>query len=171
MKRVRGDLWALHPTHWIVVPVNCGWNKRGQAIMGTGMAQQAAERFPHLREVWGRYCREAYARSRNTPRLFDMDDRTHFNCASLVRFDTTSRCVLFPTKPVDLYKPALSWKLPADLNLINQSVLTLSAVAPGLQIERVALPLVGCGAGGLQSHQVLPLLEQLDDIFTLVEQP
>ena len=165
VKRVVGNLWDLHPDHWIVVPVNCGWNKRGRAIMGTGVALQAAQRFPHLREVWGRSCREAARSSR-------AEDVNH---ASLVRFDAASRCVLFPTKPLDAVKPALSWRLPADLNLVEQSAITLDAVRSGLRedgvyIERVALPLVGCGAGGLAREQVLPILEQhLDDNFTLVE--
>lgn len=129
-----------------------------------GVAQQAAERFPHLREVWGRRCRAAYDVARAAPL------QEYINSSCLVRFDTTSRCVLFPTKPLDVYKPAFSWRLPADLNLISQSVDMLDALRDSLQIGLVALPLVGCGAGGLQRHEVLPLLERLDDNFTLVEQ-
>jgi hypothetical protein len=152
MKRVVGDLWTFHPTHWIVVPVNCGWNKRGQAIMGMGVALQAAKRFPHLREVWGVRCRQLH---------------TPGNLGVLC--DTESRCILFPTKPLDTVKPAFSWRLPASVDLIDRSTLALHHACKALAIRPAALPLIGCGAGGLQRHEVLPILERLDDNFTLVE--
>ena len=165
-----GDLWDFHPTHWIVVPVNCGWNKRGLAIMGTGVALDAAKRFPYLRKVWGQYCQEAAAATYRR-------DRVDVIAGCLVRFDTASRCILFPTKPLDVAKPSFSWRLPAALLLIEQSAGTLAALRgtplrDGSRVDRVALPLVGCGAGGLQRHEVLPILRrELDDNFTLVEQP
>src|SRR5688500_14468671 len=125
MKRVRGDLWSFHPTHWIVVPTNLGWNRRGENIMGAGVAKQARERFPHLPKVWGEHVRVG----------------ARVTCTFAV--DSESRCIFFPTKPLDAQRPADSWRRQSDLALIAQSAATLAAWCPsnGFTGRQVALPL------------------------------
>lgn len=75
--------------------------------------------------------------------------------------------ILFPTKPLNEKAPHLSWQGPADLWLIEGSLMELSELP---ESGTIALPLVGCGAGGLQEKQVLPLLRHYlrDDRFMLV---
>ena len=53
MKEVAGDIWDFHNQgHWIVITTNGSVRKDGCAVMGRGVAKQAAERFPSLpREV------------------------------------------------------------------------------------------------------------------------
>lgn len=121
--------------------------------MGAGVAKQAAERFPHLPKLWGEHAIWMYG-----------EPAVGFN----IEWDARSHCIFFPTKPLDAERPSLSWKSPASIGLIARSTHEL-VLTRRYRREPVALPLVGCGRGGLSREQVLPVLEQLDDNFTLVE--
>lgn len=150
MLRAKGDIWKwLDTGHLIVVPTNLGYRSDGDAIMGRGVAKDAARRFPGLERWYGqilRACREL------TPvvRVEDMP------------------LILFPTKKHDRRTPHLSWKGPADIKLIQLSIWQLASMDFGGQ--PVALPMVGCGHGELDPLDVLmPLEHRLDDRFTLVE--
>ena len=74
--------------------------------------------------------------------------------------------ICFPVKP-QASNPALSWKQSAGLELIARSTLYLVEHTP--PSADIWLPLVGCGNGGLDPADVLPVLDRyLDDRFTLV---
>lgn len=159
MKRERGDIWALQQSMHgalVVVPVNCGFNDSGIAIMGAGVAKQAAERFRWLRATWGTYCLGAY----------------HAGVLPDPHVDWTSRTILVPTKGCRRENPALSWSLPGDLALVELGLVWLRtfSISWFRTEERILLPLIGCGLGGLSQSDVVPLLEKyLDDRFTLVD--
>jgi len=147
VKIVQGSVWDFYDRGArVVVPTNCGWRADGSAVMGAGVAGEAAKRFPSLPDWYGAVLRMLRA---ETPVVCHL------------RY----RLVLFPTKPLDEEFPHLSWRQNADLGLIRRSASQL-AVIPG----EIALPLVGCGQGKLALRDVVPLLAEVlgDDRFVLV---
>lgn len=142
------DIWGLEKTHYIVIPTNIGWKASGDNVMGRGLALQAAGRHPGFPIWYGLECKEA---GPLTPVLV-------YPIAPLIAF---------PVKPLDRKSPHLSWQHPATLDLIARSAKQLA----DLTVDRpIAVPLVGCGNGGLSPKDVLPILEQhlSGDRFTLV---
>lgn len=103
-----GDLWA-YPSQATVAPTNLQTKSDGTAVMGAGVAKQAADRWPFLPAILGdRYCQAG-------PGTY------------VVWTNTMARPVVcFPTKR--------RWKDPADLDLIEQSAreLVLPRVGAGL---------------------------------------
>jgi hypothetical protein len=145
MRIVTGDIW-LFPDRFVVIPTNCGWNRQGMAVMGAGVAAQAVLRYPELPGWYGNYCQQ------------------HRETTPVARYENL---VLFPTKPLDVINPQLSWKSAASLPLIRRSAKQLADLFQ--KGEQVVLPLVGCGYGQLSLEHVLPiLLEYLNDNFTIV---
>jgi len=139
MKTLTGDIWKLTKTHLIVVPTNIGWNSSGSNIMGKGLAKDAAERYPGIAEWYGDLCKKLGA------------DIT------VVQYSGTS-IILFPVKPFNKQSPWLSWKSKASLELIEKSAKEL---AEWPDLDPIAVPIVGCGAGGLDPSEVRPILERI----------
>ncbi len=77
--------------------------------------------------------------------------------------------MLFPVKPLDALEPNMSWRQEANLTLIERSANQLAHL-PGE--DPVAVPLVGCGNGGLDPADVRPILDLKlkGDRFVLVLQ-
>jgi hypothetical protein len=110
--------------------------------MGAGLARQAARRYPDLPEVLGRCIQEKG------------------NHVRVIRHDI----IAFPTKN--------DWRLPAELELIEQSAHELLKIANAMQYKLVALPRVGCGKGELRWANVRPILEGVfgnDPRFVVVD--
>lgn len=138
MRVYYGDLWDNFPTELVVVPVNIGWKTGGEAVMGAGVAKQAADRFPELPRWWGFQCQRF---RENTP----------------VMHHPQYRVVMFPTKPMDEECPWASWKQDADAKLLWRSAAQLAAFA--FDNQTISIPLVGCGKGNLTPELVLPILK------------
>ena len=154
MNEVTGDIWNYHHDQsWVVVPTNIGWKKHtSENVMGAGVAEQAAQRYPELPYLYGKWCRDRRTR---TPVL----TAPHL------------RLILFPVKPLRVAEPWLSWQQPAALGLVMQSILELGKLDYTDDCP-VYLPLVGCGNGKLNPGIVVPMLRAvLDDRFTLVHYP
>ena len=142
-----GNIWDFHPAHYVVVPTNIGWVQAGYNVMGAGVAKQAFYRYPKIAGIYGGFCQE------------------HGSIAGILVLDDC-RLIMFPVKPLDDEHPELSWKRPATTGLITDSAEELGKLK---SLDKVVLPLVGCGNGGLNEPDVLPILhEYLDDRFTLV---
>ena len=155
MLMVEGDLWDYYDAGVpVAISTNIGWTRAGLNVMGRGVAAQAAARFPKLSRRYGEYCRErgvsarviAYCPTRGDTPLF-----------------------LFPVKLLNTESPNLSWRHPADLDLIAKSATELLQYEP--LFRTIALPLVGCGNGGLRRQDVLAVLRNVleSDVFVLVE--
>ena len=146
MKEATGNIWRL-PCDAIVVPTNGNVNRHGEAVMGRGIALQAARRWPLLPKVLADLLRS--------------DGNHVFDVYKPRRLPTL---LTFPVKH--------HWHQHAELDLIERSTQELVAKANHLAYHRVALPRVGCGNGGLDWTDVLPILERyLDDRFILVSLP
>lgn len=141
------DIWALHPQFWIVVPTNIGWKTNLRNVMGRGVAAQCKEKFPDIDLWYGMICRE-------------------FKEHTGIMRHQIHKVIMFPTKPLT-NPPYMSWDQPSDLLLIEKSARELGSYNLN---NPIALPLVGCGNGGLKQDDVLPILEKYltGDRFTLV---
>lgn len=135
-----GDIWKVDGD-WRVIPTNGYVNKKGECVMGRGIALQAKLKYPKLALELGALI------------------SIYGNNAFLLR---PYYLISFPVKPV--------WWSRADLNLIDRSCQQLVRLVIDSKDNRILIPLVGCGNGKLHRDQVLPILEKhLDNRFTLVE--
>jgi len=144
MKEIKGDIWDFHKRgYWIVITTNGNVKVNGEAVMGKGIALQAAKRFPDLPIHLGQ-------------RLETMGNRLNpFPNISLF---------CFPTK--------WDWRDKSDLCLIAVSASQLVDYLTEAYISvkpSVYLPRPGCGNGQLDWKDVKPILEKyLDDRFVVV---
>lgn len=142
-----GNIWDLVPDSstptLAVIPTNIGWRKgSGDAVMGAGLAAQAAKRYPNLAGWYGGYCRILRGRAKPVrhPRY---------------------PVIFFPTKPLNEDQPHLSWKNAADETLVRWSFEGLRHIAAHeLRLYRIAVPLVGAGLGGLDPDLIRSLRSQ-----------
>ena len=147
MKEIVADLWDLWEAGaWIVVPTNGSIKKNGDAVMGAGVALQAKRRLPWL------------------PGDIGTVIATYGNVVLVLGVD---HIVTFPVKH--------DWKQGADLALIEASAKQLLHWFMDANLnyverpETVFLPWVGCGNGGLDTPDVLPVLKKyLDHHFVVV---
>lgn len=122
-----------------LIPTNLTVNKMGQAVLGRGVALQAVEKYPDLPALYGRVLKWGSG-------------------ANNVMIHATRKLILAPVKR--------HWREKADLTLIRNSLRTILALLD--DGSAVFLPLLGCGYGELAPEDVMPILEDLDDRFTLV---
>ena len=142
---VRGDLWRLH-VDARVIPTNLGRDRHGRAVMGAGVAKDAAERVPEAAERLG----AALASGAEGPVELGADP-------------TGAELVALPTKR--------RWQDTADPQLLTEAAAELASLTDDRGWSRVGLPWVGAGHGGLAKAEVWALLEpHLDARFTLVDQ-
>ena len=155
MKIHTGNMWDM-PTAAKVVPTNgIVTYQRGipQAVMGAGVARQAADFLPYLRQQLGRRLHR-YGNRVFSISLVENELRQIF----------CSYIVTFPTKR--------HYNDSSDIQLIERSLKQLVDLQQALMWDHVVLPAIGTGLGGLPKDVVYPLLEYyLDDSFHLVELP
>lgn len=144
MLEATGNLFD-YPADCLVVPVNWATKRDGAAVMGAGVALQAAKRWPWLPARLG---------------------------ACIADASVTVRA--FPTLPDGLWVVALptkrDWHDPADVDLIEAMLPSLLRLAEHHHWRTVALPRLGCGerTGRLAWSDVKPVLERyLDDKFVV----
>lgn len=146
MKEFVGDIWSLAESHDIVIPTNIGFKHDYQAVMGAGLAKQCLERYPN-KDPKGRnwvalwYGRICAACGPWTP----------------VVIHPVHPLIMFPTKPLNYDDPKLSWQSKSSMGLIERSAYQLST----LRLGPVAIPMVGCGYGGLNEEVVVPALDRI----------
>ncbi len=145
MQERRGDLWAyVEQGKWVTITTNGEITRSGLAVMGWGVAKEAARRFPGLRVALA-----------NQLRVY----------GNHVHIFPNERMLTFPVKE--------SWREAASWELIQRSAGELvEMVDKWVSITEVYLVRPGCGAGRLEWRQVKPLLAPvLDDRFIVVEPP
>lgn len=143
MKTATGNIWYTS-AEALVIPTNGDVNRHGEAVMGRGLALQAARRYPLLPKVLAMLMRE------HGNHVFDLYRPRH-----------QPLIVSFPVKH--------HWHHMAQLDLIERSTIELVQMADHHEYRQVALPRVGCGNGALNWNEVKPILEHyLDDRFVLV---
>lgn len=146
LREVVGDIWDFDCT-MRVIPTN-GFVKKADArgvrhaVMGAGLAKQAATKYPNLPEVLARCI---------------LKDGNH---VAGIRHDLLA----FPTKEV--------WWQRSSLVLIERSAKELKALVDAMGWTLVAVPRVGCGNGQLRWAEVKLILEHAlgdDPRFVIVD--
>ena len=142
MRELRGDIWNRYDDgQWIVLTTNGTVRNDGAAVMGRGIALQAAQRMPDL--------------------PFRLGDRIHVQGNRTHAF-TQLRLFTLPVK--------IRWQDPASPTLIRQSVVELVKLVDLAHLTDVYMVRPGCGNGGLEWRVVKPLIaDVLDERFAIVE--
>lgn len=141
-----GDLFE-YPADAVVIPVNWTVKRNGEAVMGAGVAKQAALKWPQIPKALG-------AAIQCVPKL----PTVLYMPPQKVGYPFV---VLFPTK--------LHWRDPSTLAMVEQSADALRTMTEQKAWRSVALPRVGCGLGGLSWDDVQPVLAKyLDDRFVVL---
>lgn len=140
MKQVKGDLWQ-HPTDLHVITTNGSVRRDGFAVMGRGVALQACKRYPDLQRELGTLLS---------------------NYGNVVHYLPHLRLLTFPVKH--------HWRDSARIPLIAKSVYDLLQTLKtyNLLSSRISMPRPGCGNGQLSWKVVEPLLIDLPDTITIV---
>lgn len=139
MKEIRGDIWDYRGSAIVAITTNGQVSRSGRAVMGRGVAAQAASLFPDMAEQLGR-------------RLVEGGNHVHYLGENIVSF------------PVE-HSP---YQVP-DLGLIERSARELVALADDRGWRSVVVPRPGCGGGGLSWGEVRPILERCFDArFTVI---
>lgn len=128
----KGNIWEHQtPDNWIVIATNGQVKSNGQAIMGKGIALEAAELFPRLPADLGR-------------RLEVEGNKVFLFC--------TYGLITFPTKE-EYYKPS-------SIKLIENGLKTLNNLVLSTKLKgEILLPRLGCGNGRLSWGTIRPLCE------------
>jgi hypothetical protein len=136
MIEIKNDIWTLFqldnkPNKWISITTN-GYIKKWteEAVMGRGIAKQAAEKYPKLPSQLGRLLKGG-----NSLYIFP-----EYNL------------ITFPTK--------VTWSEPANLDLIEKSCKSLSAffLMDRYLGANVYIVRPGCGNGQLGWDTVKPIM-------------
>lgn len=155
MNEFRGNIWDFG-CHWIVIPTNGIVNKEKRAVMGAGMAKQAARMYPGIDLALGRA-------------ILDNGNIVQPIAAIQPYGRDLIGIVSFPVKH--------HWNEQADLDLIRSSTEALRQMADKdadkMMGRRIAMPRVGCGNGGRDwITEVKPILHEIiggDGRFWIVD--
>ena len=165
MIELRADIWEIYAAGQVVCITTNGFvKKNGEAVMGRGVAYQAARRWPDLPARLGHLI------------------RANGNVVQVIR----ERLVAFPVKPVSGVSTGTNvvrhmrsrfpsgswvpgWAMVADLDIIARSLRQLAQLRQAEGWERVYLPRPGCGAGEVNwESQVKPLCERFGNWLIVV---
>jgi hypothetical protein len=142
LREIYGDIWDFFDQgHYITITINGTIKKNGSAVMGRGIAKQAALRFPQLPYELGRLIRD------------------------------NGLCVCPSPSHNFIYYPVKFnfWEI-ADLQLISRSCVQLVELTDALGLDVVYMVRPGCGNGKLDWNRVKSMLEDcLDNRFVIVE--
>ena len=126
------------PVQTIVNPVNC------EGFMGKGLALEIKRRFPQAFRKYERSCVRGEMRI-GTLQLVKTDPQWVLN---------------FPSKE--------HWRQKSKMSYIEAGLRTFRATYKRRKITSIAFPPLGCGSGGLNWHDVRPVMEQyLDNLRDL----
>jgi len=133
------DIWNYQGRAVIAITTSGSYARTGKAVMGRGVARQAALRFPELPLQLGEFLQKE-------------GNHVHRLAGDIVSF------------PVE----ESAWACP-ELRLIARSAEELREMADREGWPLVVVPRPGCGGGGLDWREVRPLLERhFDDRFLVV---
>lgn len=152
-----GNIWENTDKYDAIVITTNGFVKNnGKAVMGRGIALQAAELFPEM-PGWLGYM---IGVGGNNVHMTSFD----YGCVTDNGNDVCEQVVFtFPVKT--------HWRLAAELSLIRRSAIQLACMVDEFgYMKKVLMPRPGCGNGKLSWEDVKPIIEPcLDDRFTVME--
>jgi hypothetical protein len=147
MLEIFGNIWDKYEAGYPVCVTTNGFVKsNGCAVMGCGIARQAAEHFPNLPKLVGSHILDK-----------GWEDV----------WEVLPNIIIFPVKRAKLNNTP-GWALAAELSIITTSLSRLSALRLTKGFNVVILPRPGCGAGRLAWSQVKPLCDIYEDWLHII---
>jgi len=107
-------------------------------VMGKGIAFQFKQAFPDVFKQYEKDCRKGLVKIGK------------MHVVEVQGLTTPKYVINFPTKE--------HWRHPSKIDYIEKGLINLVKVIKNLQIESIALPPLGYGNGGLNWHEVRPLI-------------
>lgn len=151
MQEVWGDIWEYYEQGaWVIITTNASLTKSGQAVMGRGVALQAAERCPTLRSRLGAFLRT-------------IDRSAEAETIPCVAFEDL-RLICLPVK----------WNFydDAEIELVESGARHCMQLLDELGIATIYSVKPGCGSGHLDWTLVQAVLEPIfDQRVTIVDLP
>lgn len=134
----KGNMWSVYgKTNLFCITTNSTLNKKGELVMGAGIALQAKNRMPELPFLAGRLVKE------------------HGDEYGLLICSPSAEQVM------GLFQTKKDWRQQSDLYLIMIGVHKLLHFLKQYPDIRVDMPFPGIGNGGLSPKVVLPTIENL----------
>ena len=133
------NLWNFDPEiYYRVITTNGNIKSNGEAVMGRGIALQAAERYPELPTLLGNYIKRG---------------------GNSVCINSDHKIIMFPTKN--------KWWEKSNCELIKKSCKDLFILCIQWNIKDIVMPMVGCSNGGLKWDNVKEIIykELISDFF------
>lgn len=152
----QGNIWD-HVSEYdaVVITTNGFVKKNGEAVIGSGIALEAKNRFPWFALALGKLLK-AYGNH-----VFMVEHPEYWLHEPLL--------ITMPTKPEYGPNKIPGWKAKSDIMLIMFSLGQLVRLVDEIGINRILMPRPGCGSGGLKWEDVKPIIKPyLDDRFTIM---
>lgn len=138
----KGNMWDVWGnTDLFLITTNPITRKDGAAVMGRGIAKEAATKFPEIQRSFGQF-------------LESQDNKPHNNCDWICQLDG---------QDVGYFMVKKHWAAKADLDIIKRSTNSLMEWLDIKDWGRVDLNFPGIGNGGLVREDVLPIIQLLPD--------
>lgn len=125
-----GDIF-YSPAEYVVIPVNCF------GVAGVGLALACKRHYPQWFQEYQGACQV---------------NPLHIGSLLFHHFDPKRYLMSFPTK--------YHWRSPSHLSYIEAGLKALLALEETMEINSIAFPKLGCGAGGLSWSVVRPVMER-----------
>ncbi len=126
-----------------------------EGVMGKGIALQFKKKYPEMFEAYRRACKEGQVQP-GRMHVYELPDM--FNPRFIINF---------PTKR--------HWRSPSSTDDVKAGLRALAEEIRKRGIKSIALPALGCGNGGLDWSEVLPMIKSaladLTDVRLLVYPP
>lgn len=136
----KGNMWdAWDWADVFMITTNPIIRRDGAVVMGRGIAKEAKDLFPTLPYDFGKVL-QAQTKPRNVGRIG-----------------------IYKHTPIFYFMVKNHWAQPAQLKIIEQSVVELNELLSAQPDITIALNFPGIGNGGLDRKDVLPLLNHLAD--------
>jgi len=185
---VQGDLFS-QPVDAVCITTNGFVKRSGRAVMGAGVAKQAADRWHDLDsrvgdllQIWGDQVflitEPGVVMENSYP---DDEGEPVLTPYALIAYPTKTEMVIVKKDAENILErhrhqvtegsDAPGWMAKADIGLIVQGAGHLATLTDYYKWDRVALPRPGCGNGGLEWVTVRQFIAPiLDDRFWVVNQ-
>jgi O-acetyl-ADP-ribose deacetylase (regulator of RNase III) len=115
----------------LVNPINC------IGVMGRGIALEFKKRYPKEYHIYREMCEGG---------------KIEVGSVIQVKSSNGKGIVLFPTKE--------DWRNPSKIEWVEEGLKSLANLIINHNIASIALPLIGCGLGGLKEGDVIPLIDK-----------
>lgn len=135
----KGDIFDdEHYLDFIGITTNSILNKKGELVMGAGIAKQAKQKHPDLPKLFGDLIKEK-----------DVENKFYGMLLAKRKY------VAFQTK--------LHWKDNSPLDVVQRSIIMLKKTANKYADKTFGIPFPAINNGGLTVEIVLPLLQEIPD--------